>query len=338
MKVLFQGGWKQGRNPIHTEQLVAAYCRSLASHILSSKHQLILTSGRDYDNLIAQEMDSLAKETGRNLKEILIFLLPDRFKSIPSLGRVLTFEKPRWWLEERTYYVQQSDALIAVGGGKGTSDCIQKAILANKPVFVPCAIPCAATDTWKKRPPDYYYCNKGDADFTSDLNITPDEFFGEVFRILDSLGQIKYSRWIFVIHGRDYYARDNLVSILSKLQFEPIVLQKEPNQGLTIIEKLERDAARTGFAFVIYTPDDLAHLSGEPERYRARQNVIFEHGLLIGLLGRDRTCALIQGDVEIPSDLQGLVYERFNNLEEEAIKVARALKQAGYSVDPTNLI
>ena len=338
MKLLFQGGWKAHRNPIHTKQFVEDYCRALAKFIVSSQHQLILTSHREFDSLIAQEVVALAKEAGRNVKEILIFLLSERHREIPSVGRVIKFEQPRWWLEERTYYIQQADALITIGGGRGTSDCIQKAFLANKPVFVACAIPCAATDTWKKRPTDYYYIDRGDADFINDLNITPDEFFQEVFRILDSLKGIKYSRRVFVVHGRDLYARDCLVTILNKLQFEPIVLQREPGHGLTVIEKLERDAVSAGFAFIIYTPDDLGHLRGEPEKFRARQNVVFEHGLLTGLLGRERTCALIQGEIDLPSDIHGIIFELFNNLEDEAIKVARTLKQAGYIVNPNNLV
>jgi predicted nucleotide-binding protein len=36
-------------------------------------------------------------------------------------------------------------------------------------------------------------------------------------------------------------------------------------------------------------------------RYRARQNVVFEHGYLIGKLGRSRVSAIIKDVVEIPN-------------------------------------
>jgi predicted nucleotide-binding protein len=43
-------------------------------------------------------------------------------------------------------------------------------------------------------------------------------------------------------------------------------------------------------------------------RFRARQNVVFEHGYLIGKLGRSRFAAIVKNDVEIPNDISGIVY------------------------------
>lgn len=105
-----------------------------------------------------------------------------------------------------------------------------------------------------------------------------------------------------------------------------------------MIEKLERDTERVGFAFILYTPDDLGRQRGETEKARARQNVIFEHGLLIGLLGRERTCAIIKGDLEIPSDIRGMVYEQISDFASESIKIAKVLKDAGYKVGASNLL
>jgi len=48
---------------------------------------------------------------------------------------------------------------------------------------------------------------------------------------------------------------------------------------------------------------------------RARQNVIFELGFFFGLLGRDNVCVLYENGVELPSDVQGLMYKP---LDEEA--------------------
>jgi hypothetical protein len=66
--------------------------------------------------------------------------------------------------------------------------------------------------------------------------------------------------------------------------------------------------------FVLLTPDDEGRLFkfGEPMRQRARQNVIFEGGYLTALFRRkNRICFLQKGDVEVPSDLNGLLMERF---------------------------
>jgi hypothetical protein len=338
MKILFQGGWRQGRNPEGTKAVIEAYCRSLARHAASSQHQLILSSPRAFDALIAEELSSALVASARNVKDALIYLLPSRYKVIPEKGRVLKFDSPRWWLEERTYLVEHADAVVAVGGGRGTVDCIQKALLARKLVFVAGAIPSASAEAWKKRPSGYHYLQPGDTDFTEDVSNTPDEFFDAVFQIINALGVSRYSRQIFVVHGRDYHLRDSLVFILRQLKFDPIVLQATPGKGRTIIENIEMEAANAGFAFVLYTPDDLGRLSGESEKPRARQNVVFEHGLLIGLLGRDRTCALTKGEVDLPADVHGLIYEPINDLAQESIKIARILKHAGYEVDASVLV
>jgi len=66
------------------------------------------------------------------------------------------------------------------------------------------------------------------------------------------------------------------------------------------------------FVFVILTPDDLVvgPDSSDDEKRRARQNVIFEMGFFYGQLGRDsgRVIVLYDGPVELPSDIQGIIW------------------------------
>ncbi|MEJ2158248.1 MAG: nucleotide-binding protein [Desulfobacteraceae bacterium] len=128
------------------------------------------------------------------------------------------------------------------------------------------------------------------------------------------------------------------MQVVEKLGFDVIVLAKQPNQSLTVIEKLERDIERVGFAFIIYTPDDIGGLQGSDQRPRARQNVIFEHGLLSGKMGRDRTCAIVVGsDIEFPSDIFGMLYEEFDSFDGKDLnhikRIVDILKAAGYEVD-----
>ena len=42
--------------------------------------------------------------------------------------------------------------------------------------------------------------------------------------------------------------------------------------------------------------------------------------------------------MEIPSDIQGMIYERIDDFKREALKVAKTLKQAGYKVDASKLL
>jgi predicted nucleotide-binding protein len=80
---------------------------------------------------------------------------------------------------------------------------------------------------------------------------------------------------------------------------------------MTIIEKIEHYSNDADFALVLYTACD--HGRGVHEtkivlRNRARQNVVFEHGYLMAKLGRENVCALVQGEIETPNDISGVVY------------------------------
>jgi predicted nucleotide-binding protein len=94
-----------------------------------------------------------------------------------------------------------------------------------------------------------------------------------------------------------------------------------------------------GFAVVLYTPCDMGGLAGEPvQKSRARQNVVFEHGYLIGKLGRQNVCALVKGDIEIPNDITGVVYIPLDKHGAWHLALAKELRKAGYAVDMNKII
>ena len=140
---------------------------------------------------------------------------------------------------------------------------------------------------------------------------------------------------VFVVHGRDNGAKDTVARLLTKLGLQPVVLNEQPNEGRTIIEKFEYHALRVGFAIVLLTPDDVGSLQDESSESqpRARQNVVFELGYFIGKLGRDRTCALLKGDVEVPSDYYGVLYVEMNESQDWVMKLVLELKRAGFDID-----
>ena len=69
---------------------------------------------------------------------------------------------------------------------------------------------------------------------------------------------------------------------------------------------------------------------------RARQNVVFEHGYLIGKLGRKRVCALIKNNVERPNDISGVVYIPYEGSWK--IDLAKEMRAAGYKIDMNDVI
>lgn len=140
------------------------------------------------------------------------------------------------------------------------------------------------------------------------------------------------ARKVFVVHGHDEGAREAVARFLERLDFEPIILHEQANQGRTVIEKIEAHGD-VGFAVVLLTPDD----SGGPKdgnlSPRARQNVLLELGFFIGSLGRSRVCALKRGDLEIPSDFGGVVYEPFDAGGGWKSALGRELQAAGFEID-----
>jgi hypothetical protein len=187
MKLLFQGGWKPGRDRDDAKALTERYCLALAKRVAMSHHQLLLGSPGPSEQIIAEELAQVLGDATNLIKDRLLYLLPARFADIPKRGRVMRLDDTPWWQDERTMLVQRSDALIAIGGGKATADCIQKALLASKPVFVAGAIPGQPAAVWKRRAPGLYYLKEGDTEFTEDLTNTPDDFVDQVFRVLHLL-------------------------------------------------------------------------------------------------------------------------------------------------------
>lgn len=145
----------------------------------------------------------------------------------------------------------------------------------------------------------------------------------------------KCSNKIFVVHGHDNAAIHEMARTLEKGGFDPIILREQPDDGLTIIEKIEQ-YTDVGYAVVLYTQCDVGRAksqSVEQEKFRARQNVVFEHGYLIGKLSRNRVCALVKGDVETPGDISGVVYVPMDEDGAWKMRLARNMKNVGFSVD-----
>ena len=105
-----------------------------------------------------------------------------------------------------------------------------------------------------------------------------------------------------------------------------------------VIEKIE-SYSDVGFAVVLYTPCDKGGKDTDPIdlKSRARQNVVFEHGYLIGKLGRDKVCALVRGSIEIPNDISGVVYLPIDSHGAWKYAIADEMSNAGYDVDKNRI-
>jgi predicted nucleotide-binding protein len=177
-----------------------------------------------------------------------------------------------------------------------------------------------------------------------------------------------FSNDVFIVHGRDYKPVKELKTILKKLGLTPIVLHEQPSRGRTVVEKLEKYSDVGYAFIILTPDDigasrylgrsDLAILGNQElvenaviskemrfkgpfswkkgfmilfpsfMKMRARQNVVLEFGFFMGLLGRDRVCCLYKGDIELPSDMHGIVpipfEESVNQAKDEIIKELEA--------------
>lgn len=147
-----------------------------------------------------------------------------------------------------------------------------------------------------------------------------------------------HSRDVFLVHGHDEAMRETVIRFLERLDLNPIVLQERPSGGKTVIEKFE-DAANVAFAIVLLSPDDVGNVASKSDELlaRARQNAILELGFFVALLGRPNVCPLVKGDLDLPSDIHGIVYVPFEG-ESWKLKLARELKHAGLEIDVQKML
>lgn len=121
-----------------------------------------------------------------------------------------------------------------------------------------------------------------------------------------------------------------MASFIKNLGLEPIILHLQASSGRTIIEKIEH-YSNVGFGIVLYTPCDVgAKVGVMRSSYRARQNVVFEHGYLIGKLGRPRVAAVVKGQVETPNDISGVVYIALDDAGSWRQELIKEMKAVGY--------
>ncbi|MFA5242247.1 MAG: nucleotide-binding protein [Sulfuricella sp.] len=101
----------------------------------------------------------------------------------------------------------------------------------------------------------------------------------------------------------------------------------------TYIESLEKVLAEADFAVMVLTPDDVT-TSRNKEKLAPRDNVIFELGLFMGGLGRER-CYLVHEDnpegkanLKLPSDLLGVKAATFKRQDDEDLETVLNAKCA----------
>jgi predicted nucleotide-binding protein len=141
--------------------------------------------------------------------------------------------------------------------------------------------------------------------------------------------------------GRALTLADKLADELNQTDYCEATLWTKEGQAqptATIIEMLEKASAKYDFAVIILAKDDVM-VKDIGKSLKARDNCIFEAGLFMGALGRER-CFLVVDvkEEDLPSDLGGIIHQEFSEPEnlgtpqEDRSECAKAIAHAVQSI------
>lgn len=211
--------------------------------------------------------------------------------------------KARHWFDAHLLALREADCLLAIGGAEHTYHAGLAAIVARKPL-VPVGSFGGAASRLVQALGSLNPAGPGNSDDLRALNAPwTDTTLARVFR----MAGIGRRPRILIVHGHDNDRRELQAWLETRELCQAFIMQEEFANGRTIPEKFEEMAKSMDGAIALATPDDLGGAVGEGcQRNRARQNVWIEAGWFWGRLGRHSLLLLCKGDIEIPSDLQGV--------------------------------
>lgn len=155
-------------------------------------------------------------------------------------------------------------------------------------------------------------------------------------------------RSVFIVHGRNTAARDELAKFLRHLDAKPITWTQaaaETAKALpTTMEIINAGMAKAQATVVIFSPDDEAQLKsafvkaddGLHETQltgQARQNVILEAGMALGA-APERTVLVRLGKTRLISDIEGINWIDLGDAWDNRERLRAALVNANVTLEP----
>jgi predicted nucleotide-binding protein len=144
--------------------------------------------------------------------------------------------------------------------------------------------------------------------------------------------EIQLDNNVFIVHGRDTSSVDGLELILRRYGVTPMILRQEKRSAQLILDSLERILRICNSGFIVVTPDDEGRLDESEEAFqpRARENVIFETGLLFAKFRQSqRVSILLKKPAKLPSDLTGMFVDQFETINSVEHKISERLRDWG---------
>lgn len=171
---------------------------------------------------------------------------------------------------------------------------------------------------------------------------------GRLLQRNDFLPSVNEKPTVFLISSAE--ANGVLKRLLVSLEYEDfdVIPWSGPasfQAGNSTIDELKRNLDLCDFAVAIASPDDTT-TSRDNTSPSVRDNVIFELGFFMGVLGKERAFYAIDANSEVkakvPSDLDGITPLRYKmekgnpNVQTMAIHLSERIKQLGLRQQPKN--
>jgi hypothetical protein len=127
---------------------------------------------------------------------------------------------------------------------------------------------------------------------------------------------------MFLVYADGNPFKRELTDFLSRIGINVVPIPGNPGQQNRLMEKLEQNPD-VGYAVVLLNPaaKGITH------------DVVFELGILVGRLGRDKVCGLVMEKVDILGNYSGISYVPHDAAGAWKFMMIKQLKAAGFNVD-----
>lgn len=307
------------------EEFIAA-CNELGK-ALARREQVVILGGQSSSTADAHITDGIVAVAGASTRYPLIEVVrPDEDKEAykelaAKYPRLFAFppSMQQRWGDSHLVQIRDADSVLAIGGMGGTYQAGLAAIVAKKPL-----IPIGCFGGAAAKLLASLHALK--VSFGKELSTLNGPWTPHALQTaIDLLGIDRKPR-LLLIHGRSTDRHILAEWLRTGLGLDDLlIMQEEFGAGRSLPEKFEAVAMKADGAIAIATPDEMGGLAGNAQQNaRARQNVWIEVGWIWGRLGRNRVIVLCRGDIEFPSDLQGIEHYQYEKSPLEHTESVRA--------------
>ncbi len=127
---------------------------------------------------------------------------------------------------------------------------------------------------------------------------------------------------VFLAYAKDMGMNDELSTFLNKVGISTVSLKDSTSSNANVIGELEKHDD-VPYAIVMLNPDS----SGISE------TTIYELGLIVGRLGRNRVCGMVKDRIDILANYSGVLYVPMDPAGGWKFLLIKQLKDAGFNID-----